>query len=350
MPLQGTSASARSNSPSSLSVVAVGQPAFHSLQPGKTPAQLGQPPWVRFASHNACCGLRSAKMNVFPPGAAQVSTILLILLVDIPGRLQRPARQLTANLHLECDAAFAKGCCRRQRRPKSQTCRGQQTFRVQSWCLPLRVQLPPREGQSALIAAVAFARVCKWRAPFGDRKSRPSARPSTLGAPGLGPFQQETLPKVQDADARTDNCRRTAFTIPAAKRCPYCFANSTLSSIAAWAGTRSRKEAEMRRGEGRSALQDRAWRLALEQRHDPLSGQICQRSTPSTSAVARLRSAGESLSTAFSRSSSSQCAFSPSTANRMRKAALRAGEIVDMAINPVAHPAQADCHAETRPR
>ena len=56
------------------------------------------------------------------------------------------------------------------------------------------------------------------------------------------------------------------------------------------------------------------------------SSRICQRSTPSTSAVARLRSAAESALTALPRSRSSECASPRSTASRISNAALRAGE------------------------
>ncbi len=71
------------------------------------------------------------------------------------------------------------------------------------------------------------------------------------------------------------------------------------------------------------------------------SRRICQRSTPSTRAVARLRSAGERALTALPRSRSSEWEWPRSTAMRIWKAALRAGETAGIAMRLTVQPNRA---------
>ncbi len=140
---------------------------------------------------------------------------------------------------LKSNAALVK---RRRRSHISGDNRSRARQQFTRFKLDSRLELVPpqrRHPQCAPSTRAESARGGKLCAPLPVRRSSPIAPPSRRDEPGPAPTPLRSFRKLERRSL-CESLRSTAFTIPDAKRCPACLASSTLSSIAARAGMRSR--------------------------------------------------------------------------------------------------------------
>ena len=168
------------------------------------------------------CGLRSARISVFPPGAAQASRMFsdLDLAAEIfgwrCGQLSNQLRSFILNAH----AAFAKGRGRShvagddgarggEDAPGSRPTPACDEFGfdgggfVSAWRRTVRAAGPGRGGRSL--------------AQLPGRRTAPSARPSTRDAPEPMRVRPRSLPEGLPRGPAAASLRSTAFTMPGGK-------------------------------------------------------------------------------------------------------------------------------------
>ena len=144
-------------------------------------------------------------------------------------------------------------------------CSGEQIARLKLNACLRKLGFRARASRCATSTPAGSARGGKSRAQPPGRRNPPSARPSTRDAPAPTPAQPEILLRKTQRRAlpREQACEAPHSPCPAAKRCPDCFASSTLSSIAACAGMRSRKQKlKCAQAQSDQHFSDRAWRSA----------------------------------------------------------------------------------------